>query len=76
MNCKEAAEFFYPYLDKELSPDDVAKLEAHIAECEPCMGHMEFDRALRHLVRKQSGEVKVSTDFKDRILEKLEEADS
>ncbi len=36
MTCKEAIAKLAEYLDAELTPAVVAKLEAHLRECAPC----------------------------------------
>ena len=71
MNCKEAAQLFYEYMDKELSTEDIAKLEEHLKLCKPCLGHFEFDQALKSLVQKKSDQLSIPESIKEQILKNL-----
>ena len=41
MNCADAIEQLGPYLDGELSTDDRAGLDAHLADCEWCRSELD-----------------------------------
>ena len=71
INCDDAANLIYRYLDRELSQEDIQHLEEHLKKCQHCFGHLSFDRALRELVRRQSGEGQIPPYLKDSILKTL-----
>ncbi|MCM8775810.1 MAG: zf-HC2 domain-containing protein [Candidatus Omnitrophica bacterium] len=71
MNCEEAAKLFYDYLDRELSPQDVAEVEAHIRHCKDCIGHLEFDKGLRRLLQKKNLAYQLPLDLKNLLMQKL-----
>ncbi len=53
MQCREAREFFSPYLDGELLAEEITTLEQHLGECPDCREELarweELARALRGL---------------------------
>jgi len=72
IDCKEASRRLHEYLDQELSGENAREVEEHIRKCEKCIGHFDFDKALRLLLKKQSIRHHISQDLKTRILKKLE----
>jgi mycothiol system anti-sigma-R factor len=71
INCDDAAKYFHEYLDKELSREDIWKVEEHLHKCRHCFGHVEFDRALRELLKKKMVETTLSPEIKQVIAKKL-----
>jgi len=71
MSCEKAAQQCMAYLDKELTPEEVAKLEDHIARCKDCFGHLEFDKALREVIKRRVPHSKISPQIKELIRKKL-----
>ena len=41
LHCVEVVELVTDYLDGVLTPDDVARLDAHLALCDPCVQYIE-----------------------------------
>jgi anti-sigma factor (TIGR02949 family) len=52
MTCKEAIAKLAEYLDAELTPDVVAKLEAHLRECAPCRAYLATYRKTKELAAR------------------------
>ena len=52
MTCKEAIAKLAEYLDAELTPAVVAKLEAHLRECAPCRAYLATYRKTKELAAK------------------------
>ncbi len=53
IDCNQAAKRLLEFLDKELNPDELQKMEHHLEECRACFDHLEFERLLRtHLQKK------------------------
>ncbi len=46
MNCKEALEKLYAYLDKDCASCSLEEIEAHLKDCRPCWDRCEFERQL------------------------------
>jgi predicted anti-sigma-YlaC factor YlaD len=40
MTCREAIDVLDDYLDAVLTPDVLAKIEAHLRECAPCRAYL------------------------------------
>jgi anti-sigma factor (TIGR02949 family) len=45
--CSEAVRQLWDYLDNALSPDDLAKVDGHLAFCRRCCGELEFAKELQ-----------------------------
>lgn len=44
--CREFVELVTEYLDGSLLPDEKARFEAHLAECDGCAGYLEDMRRM------------------------------
>ncbi len=83
LTCHWAARRIQRYLDSDpsapLTPDDVARLEAHLSTCEKCSGILAENRALQRSLSLWSGGA-VDQSAVDRLhsflnqLESLEES--
>ncbi len=73
ISCEQAGKMFYEYMDKELTPEDVKRLEEHLKQCADCSGHLDFDKTLREFVRKQSAKSELPPSLKNSIFKKLKE---
>src|SRR5688500_53527 len=56
MNCTEFEARRHPYVDGELSVDDTAAADAHVAGCASCAALARRERAFRELLRRQPRE--------------------
>ena len=52
MTCQELAKLIDLYLDQALDEDEVKVLEYHLQQCQHCLGHADFVRALRGLIHR------------------------
>jgi anti-sigma factor (TIGR02949 family) len=50
-NCHDCAKALNPYLDRELSDDDVIQVRSHLEACGGCFHLYQFEESLRRLVR-------------------------
>lgn len=73
ISCSESAKLFESYLDKQMTKEDLAHLETHIHKCKKCFGHLEFDRALKKLLRRTMIKECLSDSMKTLICQKLKE---
>jgi len=48
--CRELEEHFAPYVDGEEAPDARRLVEAHLADCPPCLDRADAERSARDLV--------------------------
>ena len=49
MNCKEFIELLADYLEMTVSPEMLARLEAHLADCAPCQAYLRTYRRTRDI---------------------------
>jgi mycothiol system anti-sigma-R factor len=53
ITCKTCLKALYPYLDRELSDEDIVQVRVHLDECTGCFHLFQFEDSLRRLVRVQ-----------------------
>jgi anti-sigma factor RsiW len=51
MSCRELVELVTDYLEGALSPEDVARFEAHVAGCPGCAAYLEQMRTTIAVIR-------------------------
>jgi anti-sigma factor (TIGR02949 family) len=51
--CAQAFARVYEYLDRELTPEEEKLLNAHLAVCEGCVRHFDFEEKLLDRVREK-----------------------
>jgi anti-sigma factor (TIGR02949 family) len=58
----------FPYLDRELTAEQRAEVERHIAACPGCEEHFGFDGAVLRFVRQRVPRPMIQSDLQDRLL--------
>jgi anti-sigma factor (TIGR02949 family) len=66
MTCREAIDIMAEFLDRTLSPDSIAELEAHLRDCAPCRAYLATYRKTRGLVG-QAGNVEMPSEMRERL---------
>ena len=66
MTCREAIEKLAEYLDGELIPGALGRLEAHLEVCAPCRAYLATYRRTKELTAKAS-RVEMPADLKRRL---------
>jgi anti-sigma factor RsiW len=56
ISCREVVELLGDYLEGAMAPDDRARLEEHIAECDGCAAYLEQLRVTMRLSGRLSEE--------------------
>jgi mycothiol system anti-sigma-R factor len=69
-DCDEVLNRVFEYLDGELTPSDVAKIQQHLDECSPCLAEHDLDQALKTLVRRSCAE-RAPDELRARILTQI-----
>jgi mycothiol system anti-sigma-R factor len=67
INCRDCARALYPYLDRELSDEDVIQVRGHLEACGGCLQMYEFEESLRRLVRVRCQEQSAPASLRARI---------
>jgi mycothiol system anti-sigma-R factor len=64
-NCREA---LYPYIDRELSDDDIEQVKAHLDACPGCLHLYQFEASLRRLVQVRCQEQHAPDGLRLRVI--------
>ena len=75
MDCREAVERLYQYLDRELTPEVRAEVEHHLLGCAGCFRHFEFERAFLRFLDARARGRGAGPEVKRRILRQLFESE-
>ena len=51
INCTDCVRALNPYLDRELTDEDVVQVRSHLDSCPHCLHQFQFEESLRRLVR-------------------------
>lgn len=71
MNCREAFDRLYEYLDRELTPEVEAKVREHLHDCRPCVEHFDAEQAFLKFVEARCKSRSAPPELKRRILDEL-----
>lgn len=71
LDCREAADRLYEYLDGELTPADDAAVRAHLAECAGCFSLFGFESAYLRFLEARTRARHAPPALKRRILDQL-----
>jgi len=72
--CSEVLDKMYEFLDAELGPVDIHRVDEHLHECGPCMTEHDIDRVVKVVVARACGgtlapdEVRAAVIFRIRTL--------
>jgi mycothiol system anti-sigma-R factor len=75
INCAEAVERLWAYLDGALTSDEKATLEEHLGICRVCCGEVEFARELRGFLARSAAE-ELPEDVRARLIASLDELEA
>jgi mycothiol system anti-sigma-R factor len=67
INCRDCARALNPYLDRELSDEDVVQVRMHLDACGGCLHVYQFEESLRRLVRVRCQEQGAPDRLRERI---------
>lgn len=71
IDCREALERLYEYLDRELTPELAAEVERHLEACAHCFPRFQFERAFLQFLEARARSHGASPELKRRILREL-----
>jgi anti-sigma factor (TIGR02949 family) len=75
VECREALERLYDYLDRELTPEWEEAVGRHLRECSACFCCFEFERAYLRFLEARIKAQGAPPEVKRRILRQLFEAE-
>ena len=71
MNCPEATDHLYEYLDAELTAETTAQIRKHLRDCEPCLKHFSFEEAFLRFLEARAAASGAPPELRRRILDRL-----
>jgi anti-sigma factor (TIGR02949 family) len=71
MNCREAVDHLYEYLDQELTAELEREVRAHISDCAPCMKTADFEQAFLTFLQARCRNGTAPPELRKRILEQI-----
>lgn len=74
LNCREAFERLDDFLDRELTPEEAAEVEKHIAVCAHCARDYTFEAAVLDGLKRRLRRITAPPELLQRILGSLERA--
>lgn len=75
MNCQLFRRHVGAFVDGELDAATAVEFETHLADCEPCLDHLEFEGTTRELIREAMPEVAAPAHLAERVRAALDEED-
>lgn len=71
LTCAESFKRLDDYLDRELSPEETARVAEHLEVCARCAGEFEIERDVLDEIRKKLGRIKAPPGLLARISQRL-----
>jgi anti-sigma factor (TIGR02949 family) len=66
-SCQEAFEKLDDYLHRELTPEDIARLEGHLCECIECAEEFRFEGRMLECVKRKIEMIALPQDLAERV---------
>ncbi|RKX20980.1 MAG: hypothetical protein DRP35_05180 [Candidatus Zixiibacteriota bacterium] len=79
MDCQEALELLYDYIDKEVSDIDEKQIKEHLSKCKDCFKMFKLENNINDFIEtklKNDNPLASLGDLKNRIMTKMDEIDS
>ena len=76
LDCKETVRRLWDYLDRELSDDDMAAVDAHLAACTHCPPHFTLERQFLAALKAARSQHGASRGLRARVRAALEQGSS
>ena len=69
--CGEAYRRIDDYLDRELTPEEIRKVEEHLSFCEMCAKEFEFEASVIIAIRVKLQSIAVPSELMSRVSQSL-----
>lgn len=70
LDCQEALNHLYEFLDGEITPDSHDQISHHLHECGPCLQEYDVERIVKSIVARSCAEV-APAQLKTRLMAQL-----
>jgi mycothiol system anti-sigma-R factor len=68
MGCFETIARLHLYIDRELSAEEVAVVQSHLADCPSCECRFHFDERLKRLIHERCTIVRAPAHLREAVL--------
>ncbi len=68
LNCKKTVEQLYPYLDRELTAQELEDVRAHLDHCPPCAKYFAYESGMLRFVSDACRSVEAPASLRAKIL--------
>jgi anti-sigma factor (TIGR02949 family) len=75
-SCREAFEKLEDFLDRELTTEELSRVEAHLCACVECAEAYRFEGRVLECVKAKVGKMKLPKDLHDRVIAALDECET
>ncbi len=74
-SCQEAFAKLDDYLCRELTPEDIARLEQHLCECIHCANAYKFEGKMHECIKKKVEQIALPKDLAERVRAALDKCE-
>ena len=74
VDCETVVRSLWAYIDRDLGEEERAAVDAHLAECEHCRAHTDFERRLVQSIAAIRSDVAEPDELRERVLAALRRA--
>ena len=71
IDCAEALDRLYEYIDGELTPVRAEEVRLHLEKCAPCLGVSQFEKAYLRFLEARTRAKEAPEGLRKRVLEQL-----
>ena len=75
LTCRQAFDRLEEYLDRELSSEEAARVQAHLKICAQCTREFRFERLMLEALRDKVNRIRVPDGLQGRIFAALDSAE-
>jgi len=65
--CEQVFRLLDDYLDRELSPDEIARVEEHLATCAQCASESRFERGMLEGLKAKIRQIDVPASLVEKV---------
>lgn len=69
LDCTDVVARLYPYLDRELTPEEIAAVQRHLSVCPPCRRWFRFEENILRYIGECGRRVRAPERLAERIRE-------
>jgi mycothiol system anti-sigma-R factor len=73
LNCADALERVYLFLDGEIQESDALDAKRHLDECRPCLREYGLEEEIKRLVHRSCSHEEVPSGLRARIMVRIEQ---